>query len=599
MLTRARPTSPPRSPQIESALFPPSRSNTDDNNTTEDVLTAALMFAELGPAIGITSIGSLVTSAVSTIRDSLGKATQLRITRLHHLYNRYLSDYQPASLAIKTLLATTNTQESSSSTDALLRLVSRDEWLDRCEPKSILKSIAAEILQILFEAKPDPGSITASCIHTVALHVVDMTFFNPNNDVVYSGTRTREGDIRALSSFCMGLANSVNTGLSEKEKCILLAGGHMQRKIGTFIQVSQKLDEALAVFEAAKSVSKTQGSVHRVVEPVVLTSVSDSSELLDFEPLKRSVVASLLNLANVEVCRVFHLAITYPSTKNTFVTAVEEWDDIIKTCEASWFGGSTGNIKESDSPASSPVTSPTSTSPPSKPPTVTLSNPSSPASSPKTAFFGSRVESTASVEAARRISRLFGMIQKSLQSKTGTGALLTDAEWMSEYEFFHQLQPSNSVPPFKIVVPNSTLRLISLISNAGLVLLFAHSLLHHTERKALTQLTVIRIHLEDLLGVIVSESEMLFASIKEFRVEEMDAAFAEAAWYRAICEHADVSLVVAEKKRIVQDLMLLDALCGGAGLAVAARDVASEEGLKGAFGKLMVSFSTSFSSKKS
>ncbi|KAJ3073094.1 hypothetical protein HDU98_002239 [Podochytrium sp. JEL0797] len=598
MLTRSaasRPPSPPApvapAPGIAFALAPPP----PPPNVAEDVLTAALMMASIGPAAGVAStraLGNIVTNAVSSIKESLGRATMQRTSRLHHLYGRYFNEYQPSSVAIKNLLTTAGTGKSA---DSLLRLVSRDEWLDRCEPKSVLKSTAAEILQLLFEAKANPNTLTSSCIHTTALHVVDMTFFNPNNDVVYSGTRTREGDIRALSSFCMGLANSVSTGLSDKEKYIMLAGGNVVAKVTTFIEVSQKLDEALAAFQSAKSVSKSHGAVHPA-DPVILSSVTDPADLLDFEPLKRSVVSSLLNLANVEVCRVFHLAITYPSTKNTFVTAVEEWDDIIKTCKACWFGGSTGNTKESDSPSSSPTTSPTSTSPPSKPPATTSNNTSSPTSSPKTAFFGSPVESTASVEAARRISRLFGMIQKSLQSKTGTCTLLTDEEWMSEYEFFHHLKPSNGVPPFKIVVPNSTPRLISLIANAGMLLLFAYSLLQHTEAKGLNQLTVIRINVEDLLGVIVAESEMLFASIKEYRVEEMEVALTEAAWYRAICEHSDVSLVVAEKKRIVQDLLLLDALAGGKGLAASREE--EEEGLKSVFGKMLLSLSSSFASSR-
>ncbi|KAJ3009480.1 UNVERIFIED_CONTAM: hypothetical protein HDU68_002646, partial [Siphonaria sp. JEL0065] len=489
-------------------------------------------------------------AAVSTVQESFTKQTQLRLLRLHHLYDRHFHGFQPSSNVIKQLISAT-TSKDGTSPDSLLRLVSRDEWLDRCEPKSVLKSSVAEILQVLFDAnlKADPGTVTSSCIHTIALHLVDMTFFNPNGDAsLYSEKRTRAGDIQALSSFCMGLSNSVDTGLGDKEKYILKAGSNMRSKISTFLQVSIKLDECLQIFKNAISVSRHSslqvvsggsGGPVSSTEPIVIATADSPSELLDFEPLKRTVVSSLLNLANVEVCRVVHLAITYPGVKNTFTTAVEEWNDIIKTSQGSFSIGSLlGKIP---------------------------------------------VEATPFVLGARRVVSLFGVVQKALQSPESS-TTLSDQDWMTEWEYFTNLRKGSSTtasstsdasvvastttpgtPPFKVVVPESQQRLTALIGNSGLLLLFAHSLLLHTETKPLNHLTVVRIHVEDLLSNLVEESEALFASIKQFRVDSGETLLAEVAWYRYVCGYADVCLIANEKKRIMEDFMTLDALCGGKG----------------------------------
>ncbi|KAJ3026285.1 UNVERIFIED_CONTAM: hypothetical protein HDU68_005915 [Siphonaria sp. JEL0065] len=562
--TRSPPASPP--PELaESAVTAPSVP--DATVVTGDILATALVIAELGPSLIGGGVGSILKAAVSTVQESFTKQTQLRLLRLHHLYDRHFHGFKPSSNAIKQLISAT-TAKDGTSPDSLLRLVSRDEWLDRCESKSALKSTAAEILQVLFDAnlKADPGTVTSSCIHTIALHLVDMTFFNPNGDASpYSEKRTRAGDIQALSSFCMGLSNSIDTGLGDKEKYILKAGSNMQGKISTFLQVSIKLDECLKIFKNAISVSRHSslqvvsggsGSVSSS-DPVVIATADSPTELLDFEPLKRTIVSSLLNLSNVEICRVVHLAITYPSVKNTFATAVEEWNDIIKASQGSFSIGS---------------------------------------------LLGKApVEATPFVVGVRRVVNLFEVVQKALQSPESS-TTLSDQDWMTEWEYFTNLGKGSSssdstseapstlgTPPFKVVVPESEQRLTALIGNSGLLLLFAHSLLLHTETKPLNHLTVVRIHVEDLLTNLVEESEALFSSIKKFRVDSGETLLEEVAWYRYVCDYADVCLVANEKKRIMEDFMTLDALCGGKG-ASAGEEVKE---LKSLFGKLKLQWFSS------
>ncbi|ORY49976.1 hypothetical protein BCR33DRAFT_713571 [Rhizoclosmatium globosum] len=550
-----RSLSPIRTQSAPTEASPSSTPHTvpDATQVTEDILAAALVVGSLGPAVGMTaSIGSIITATASSLKDSLYKTTQLRLLRLHHLYDRHFLNYQPRSEAIKNVLLSTSSKEGVSS-DSLLRLVSRDEWLDRCDPKSVLKSSIAEVLQILFDAKADPGTITSSCIHTIALHAVDMTFFSTNDTAPYSGSRTRAGDIQALSSFCTGLANSVNTGFGDKEKYILMAGSNMEGKITTFLKVSLKLDEALRAFQSATSIKS--GLQRSQSDSIILATGNQQSDLLDFEPLKRSIVSSLANLVNVEVCRVMHLAITYPSTKNTFVSAVETWNQII-----------------TDSGKKFSINS-------------LLGNQ---AAQPTTPF----------VESVRKISSLFGMVQKQLQSSESS-ASLTDTEWMNEFETFVGMgktaSSDSATLPFKIVLPDSESKIISLVASSGLLLLFAHSLLQHTETKPLNQLTVMRLHVEDLLKSLVEDAEELFEATKTFRVVSTEAALAEVAWYRFVCDYADVCLVRNEKRRIMQDFLLLDALCGGKGLATPQPDEVRRD-FKDLLGKFKLQWFSSSSS---